>query len=625
MVGAWLNRGVCRFGSDDQQRPLPQPKSCITLDEKGAQVFRLFEDSHGDIWLSIFSTVSTLARWDRLTGQIQRYQQVDPVLGAPTAFREDRAGNLWLAPYSGGLVRHRDGKFTDFGAADGVPAGFIRDLYLDRSGRLWVASTQNGISRVDDPAAAHPRFENVTTADGLASNHATCFAEDKWGRIYIGTGRGVDQFEPATNHFKHFTTADGLADNFINVAFADHQGDLWFGTLQGLSRFVPAPEPARAPPMIRIGALRVAGSPRSLSELGLSDVSTFDLAPNQNQLQIDFFSIGFTPGETLRYQYMLQGSDRDWSAATTGRTVNYSSLPPGSYRFIVRAINANGVVSEQRATVSFRVLPPFWRRWWFITIAVVLVAGAVFFSARYRGARMLERRQAEAALHRAGQERLAELEQVRKRIATDLHDDIGSSLTRISLLSEVAQRQGADAAKPESTSLPVIAALSRELVDSMSDIVWAINPNKDSLADLTQRMRRFAGDLFAAREIDVRFRLPDSERDFRIGANVRRELLLIFKEAVNNAVRHSGCTEANIEFRMEAERLFLQLSDNGRGFDVTGKSNGHGLASMRERAEGLGGKLEIVSGEGKGTQLSFTIPVGHHDTITGSDNAGVKK
>src|SRR5207248_1603874 len=206
------------------------------------------------------------------------------------------------------------------------------------------------------------------------------------------------------------------------------------------------------------------------------------------------------------------------------------------------------------------------------------------------------------------EERLIELERVRKRIATDLHDDIGSSLTRISLLSEVAQRRGREADADGNGSLSVIAGLSRELVDSMSDIVWAINPEKDSLGDLTQRMRHFAGDVFSARGIDFRFHLTDAGDDVRLGANLRRELFLIFKEAVNNAVRHSECTEAEIEFKADAHSVLLRFSDNGRGFDMLSKSNGHGLKSMRARTEGLGGKLEIESKPDCGTDLTFAIP-----------------
>src|SRR5262249_12962821 len=216
-----------------------------------------------------------------------------------------------------------------------------------------------------------------------------------------------------------------------------------------------------------------------------------------------------------------------------------------------------------------------------------------------------ECKQAEEALRRSREERFAELERVRRRIATDLHDDIGSSLTRISLLSEVVQRQIAAREVPSAESLSLIANLSRELVDSMSDIVWAINPNNDHLNDLSQRMRIFASDLFTAREINFHFQAPCPEENIEVGANFRRELFLLFKEAVNNIVRHSECSHARIEFRADADRLLLQISDNGSGFDLSQSGNGHGLTSMRERTEALGGEFEISSYKGEGTIFLF--------------------
>jgi PAS domain S-box-containing protein len=220
-----------------------------------------------------------------------------------------------------------------------------------------------------------------------------------------------------------------------------------------------------------------------------------------------------------------------------------------------------------------------------------------------------ERRRAAEALRRSREERLEELERVRKRIATDLHDDVGSSLTRISLLSEVARRQLLGAEMSLLEPLSSIARLSRELVDSMSDIVWAINPNKDHLSDLSQRMRHFASDVFTARHIAFRFRTPSPEHDTAMGANIRRELFLIFKEAVNNVVRHSGCSEAQLEFYAEPDALVLRVRDNGRGFDVAEDVAGHGLLSMRERTRGLGGRLQVSSGPGQGTTLTVSIPV----------------
>jgi signal transduction histidine kinase len=223
-----------------------------------------------------------------------------------------------------------------------------------------------------------------------------------------------------------------------------------------------------------------------------------------------------------------------------------------------------------------------------------------------------ERKRAEEALRKIREERLAELERVRRRIATDLHDDVGSSLTRISLLSEVVRQRFGGIDRSLAEPLSSIAGLSRELVDGMSDIVWAINPNKDHLSDLSQRMRHFASDLFTARQIAFRFRTPDMESDVALGANVRREIFLVFKEAVNNVVRHSSCSEATLEFTTEPDGLLLRVRDNGRGFDLSDEAAGHGLVSMRGRTEGLGGQLEILARPGQGTTLTFRIPLTDH-------------
>ena len=219
-----------------------------------------------------------------------------------------------------------------------------------------------------------------------------------------------------------------------------------------------------------------------------------------------------------------------------------------------------------------------------------------------------ERRRAADALRRSGEDRLAELERVRRRIATDLHDDLGSSLTRISLLSEVVRRQVEGDASLVGR-LASIADLSRELVDAMSDVVWAINPSKDHLSDLSERMRHFVSDVCTARQINLRFQTPSAESNLAVGANIRREVFLLFKEAVSNMVRHSECSDAELEFRIEPDQLVLRVSDDGRGFDVSVARAGHGLRSMAQRTAALGGHLDVLSQPGHGTTLTFVIPV----------------
>jgi len=463
--------------------------------------------------------------------------------------------------------------------------------------------------RLDDTNADHPEFSVYTTNNGLSSNNIRTITEDSFGDIYAGTVRGVDRLSPETDRIKHFTVSDGLASDFVVDSRCDRTGTLWFATMDGLSKLVPSRTEDPPEPQIWLGGLKISGLPQALSQLGSERTEPLELTHSQNNFQIDFFGLEFRAGETLRYQYKLEGTNTDWSVPSELRSVTFANLSPASYRFLVRAVNSEGVVSSKPAVVTFTILRPIWFRWWFISVAAIAVGAVVFGVDRQRSARRRERQRAQNALRHAKEERLRELEKVRRRIAADLHDDIGSNLTRISLISEVAQRRLDGADRPVKEHLSSIGKLSRELVDSMSEIVWAINPNKDHFGDLSQKMRHFASDLLTAREIDFRFRAFDFDQDIKVGANLRREFFLIFKEAVNNIARHSGCTEVDIELRAHDSGLVLTISDNGKGFDSKEVSLGHGLVSMRERTRSLGGELEINSASGQGATLRFAIPL----------------
>jgi signal transduction histidine kinase len=199
---------------------------------------------------------------------------------------------------------------------------------------------------------------------------------------------------------------------------------------------------------------------------------------------------------------------------------------------------------------------------------------------------------------------------VRTRIASDLHDDIGSNLTKIAILTEVAQQQ-LDSRENDGGPLSSAARISRESLDSMGDIVWAINPKRDTLRELVRRMRGFATDIFTNRNIDFNFIFPDNDLDVKVGPDVRRDVFLIFKEAVNNVVRHSESTKAAIELRVEGGSLVLRISDDGKGFDAEQARDGNGLVSMHRRAQSIGGKLEISSNLEVGTRVTLTAPMGH--------------
>ena len=556
------------------------------------QIFRLFEDSRGDMWFSTAaSKVNSLARWHHDTMAIE---PIDAVAGKPLAnelarsFGEDASGNVWIG-FSDSLVRYRDGRFAIFTAKDGLPPGGINDMHLDRTGRLWIASSAAGVLRIDKPDAERPAFRTYSTRDGLSSNLAEVLTEDASGRIYAGTGRALDRIDPITGRIRHFTTADGLAPGRFLGAFADRDGTLWFGTEKGLTRYVPGREVASASPSILVNGVTIAGSPRKISAVGERALTLPQLPPDHNQVQFDVVALSFAAGQSLRYQYKLEGGrDAAWSAPTEQRTIHYANLSPSAYTFSARAINSDGLASPIPATVRFTILPHLWQQWWFIALAAACLAAIAYAAYRYRV------------------KRLVEVANIRASIAADLHDDIGANLTRIAILSEVAQRQLGSSS--EEGPLPSIARISRESVSAMSDIVWAINPERDSVIDLLRRMRRHAEEVFASELIKLEFLAPPSGDHLKLGPVLRRDLFLIFKEAVNNAARHSHCTRVEIELSVDGAFLLLRVEDNGTGFDADYDKGGQGLISMRRRAKKMGGTLDIDSRAGQGTIVRLRAP-----------------
>lgn len=553
-------------------------------------IFRIFEDSNGGVWIA--SQEGGLSRWDRATGSLRRVTEPralnEPVV---TGFAETPEGSLWIAAGSQ-LARYRHGEFTLFEAGRGPRRSRINALLVDRAGRLWLGFRQEGLGRIDSPG--HPGFHVrlYSMSGGLSSNTVDCLAEDEFGRIYAGTPRGVDRLDPDSGAVRHYTADDGLFPGPVKVAHRDRAGRLWFGGVEGLSSLVPQrDEPAR-PPLAAISAIRVRGNPIPLSELGETHPAPFILQPSDNHVEIDFTGLAAASAGTLRYQYRLRGWNRTWSTPDPGRSVTYASLAPGAYRFDVRSVNPGGRVSEP-AIAEFTVLAPLWRRPWFLAMLGACLAACFY------------------GLHLRRLARVVEIERVRTRIATDLHDDIGSSLSQIAILSEVARRKTASGSAGVPDALDEIARTARELVDSMSDIVWAIDPGRDHMGGLLQRMRRFSEDLCGAADIGLSFDAPiepHAEKGIA-GAHLRRQVYLIFKESLNNAVRHSGCSGVHVAFSVSRSELRLRVEDNGRGFDPAAAIEGRGLKSIRERARRLGASVSWRAA-GPGTAVELCAPLG---------------
>jgi ligand-binding sensor domain-containing protein/signal transduction histidine kinase len=557
-------------------------------------VHQIFEDSRGRLWISTRDREgNAIIVRDPVSGSFYRFSETDglPSLAQMHAngFFEDRAGQIWIGLHRAGVLRFSGGHFRVYYESDGVPEGGIRRFYQDRQGRLWLGSGHGGLGRIDDPQADRPKFVTYGAAQGLSGSEIQAITEDQWGRIYAATGHGVDRLEPSTGSVRWYTTADGLAPGEIQTALRDRRGVLWFGTVTGVSSLSPVQDPSPSPPPVRVMGVRISGISYAVNNNGEIELALPDLPSNRNHVQLDFVGISYTPGDVLRYQYKLEPAEVAWGQPAAEGSVIYANLAPGKYRFLVRALNAEGHASSSPAMVRFTILSPLWAQAWFLGLLAAVAAAILYAAHHYRIQQLLR------------------VERLRTRLASDLHDEIGSGLSLIGVLSEVAKEQLLRAPAESTDSLQRVAEISRELLDSMSDIVWALNTHLDRLGDLTNRMRRFANEIFRGAGLELDFRVVGLLEDQKIDLERRRQIYLIFREGVRNILRHSFCRRAAVHLSCKDGHFVMVISDDGRGFDPAGQVVGQGLTSMRERALSLGGRIEWTSE--KGTVVTLRVPL----------------
>ncbi len=311
-----------------------------------------------------------------------------------------------------------------------------------------------------------------------------------------------------------------------------------------------------------------------------------DVPPGDNGVEIEFLATATAASQNVQYEYRLTGADSAWSPPTSRHSVLYSDLRAGSYVFEARSL---GTVPGPAAAVRFNVLPHFWESWWFLGPAFAAFLSILFSAHRFRVANFVR------------------IEQMRTRIARDLHDDIGSGLSKIVILSEVAQRAGTNS---PADALDRIAETSREVLNSVGDLVWATNATTERIEDLVQRMRSFATQLFEAQDVEFDLEVIDVPLRKTLSPEVLRQLYLIFKEAVNNAAKHSQCTHARSVLRFARGTLTMRIIDNGVGFPAgtSGpQSDHHGLESLKARARNLRGTIEWRFEQG--TLVELIVPL----------------
>jgi signal transduction histidine kinase len=463
----------------------------------------------------------------------------------------------------------------------------IIEMRVDPRGRLWIAAGREGLICVFKGADGALTLRRLRLADGLLSEEVQALFPTPDGRLWVGTPRGVQGFRlhpdsPRLDAVLEFRARDGISREFVSAVLEDRDGFLWFGAAPGeLHRLDYRHMPHPVSPRVRIARLDIDGvRQRDGNE-------PVRLTSGGAHLSIHVAAETYREVERLRVEYRLSSPDTSWTSLGSDRTIQIAFMAPGRHRFEARAVRPGespGPVVQR----DFIAVPPFYRTSWFalaILITLALVPGLWY---RNR----VERRLA--------------LEQLRLRIATDLHDDLGSGLTQVSLYSELIRR----ASEPHVAAwAEQIGDQARSLSEGMRDIIWAIHPQHESWESVESRIKDYAATLLTPRGIVLDMQGTADRAPPVISTDVRHNVLLLVKEALHNAVRHAGCGSITVRWRLTADRLVVFIRDDGAGFDLSLASAGNGLDNLRRRAAAIHAGLRLDAAPGRGTCVEVNVPL----------------
>jgi signal transduction histidine kinase len=502
---------------------------------------------------------------------------------------------LWICNEANGLVALHYPEYTSHRFLfeptnpNSISSDKIRYILFTPDGNLWIA-TENGLNYYDK---ASQRFSKYSEKNGLCNNSIYCMAYDLQGRIWLGTGNGLSCFDTATKTFSNFYPADGLINSEYNrfSACLMPNGYLYMGGTEGIDYFKPSELIAEAKP-----------PPVIISDFSLHNIHYLpEHLPNfnheSNNVTIAFTAVDYAYPEGNKYLYKLEGINKDWVLLQGSNSVNYPLLPPGHYTFKVKAANHRGVWNDEPATLSFTILPAWYNTWWFYFLCALLAGAMVYYFIKRYTQSKLEKQK--IALEK---QQAVELE--RLRISSELHDDLGGGLSSISLISELTKTaKGNDI----NNQLNKISDSSKDLVQKMNEIVWALNINNDNLQSLLAYIRQYAVKYLDDVNIGCTVHMPENIPAFSIAGNERRSIFLMVKECINNIIKHSKATQANIEISL-AENICIKISDNGIGFAANENEVHHfGLQNLKQRVKQLNGNIEWT--QNNGTIVNIQIPL----------------
>jgi signal transduction histidine kinase len=582
-------------------------------------VTALFSGGSDELWAG-----TRAGLWHYQAGKTTWLTQSGPTpLSDVRCVVEDSQGTVWFGMLGGGLGRLDKEGLRLLNKSDGLSSDFIQFLHPDNDGSLWIGTSGGGLNRLKEG-----HFSAIGTAQGLADDIVCWVEDDGLGYFWISSHAGIMRLSKRelnqcadgqlkSVHCSLFGKGDGLptlefSGGLQSAGCKTADGRLWFASSKGIVVVDPKGVKLNAlPPPVVIEALQVDGKP--LAGLnGQSAELPLRIPPGRHRLEFAYTGLSYSSPEKVRFRYRLGGLDSEWTEAGSKRSASYNYVPPGHYAFQVLACNDAGVWNEKGATVAFILLPHFWQTWWFAAVAGVVVlsavAAGVWLAARRRMQRKLQRLERQQAIERE-----------RTRIAQDIHDDLGASLTRITMLSQSVRSEW-DNPPRAAAQVDQICNTARELTRSMDEIVWAVNPRHDSLDSLAIYLGKFAQDYLRDAGIRCHLNMPEDLPPWPVIAEARHNLFLAFKEALHNVVKHSGGNEVWVTLTLRTEGIVLTIRDNGRGFapdlpvhvDPTGSDRieaGQGIPNMKLRLAEIHGKCDIQSAAEAGTTVTFDLPV----------------
>ena len=571
------------------------------------EISALYQDHAGRLWAGTQSGLAErqAGNWSFATNQLP-----GPVVRAVLA---DELGNLWVGMQGAGLCRLSGQASTCFTKLDGLPSDNVTCLYADKDNTLWVG-TSVGLARFRDQ-----RWTSYAGHFSGGSGNVSYLLDDDHGYLWLGSSVGLlraskadlDAFAASkldSVPVRSYGQPDGLPTRVCSQgsqpAACRAGGKLWFPTISGLVSLDPELlKPNTNPPPVIIESVLVDGRPVGPDTLRAPVTRSVVIPAAKESLEIHYTSINLPAPDRSFFRYRLTGHEKEWTTAEPQqRSVRYSKLRHGRYTFELKACNEDGLWDEVPATLLVAVLPPFWQTWWFIAGTSLCLLALVVGSVHYVSTQKLQRQV--TALR---QQEL--LEKERARIARDLHDQLGANLTQVALLGEMAESDK-DLPQEVESHAKQIAQTARETTRALDEIVWTVNPSNDTLDGLINYVCKYAQEYLALADLRYRLEVPAQLPAVPVSPELRHNVFLATKEAVNNVVKHSGATAVWLRLRLEPGSFTLEIEDNGRGIpDGADKKGRNGLRNMRKRLEEIGGGFSVGPGREGGTLISLTAPL----------------